>query len=79
MLNNTTGFRNTAVGDVVSGYAHVHGLDAGFSLNSGEAGNIDIDSSGVAGDTLTTRIGTLQENIHRNYGVAKADTNDQSI
>jgi hypothetical protein len=66
MLNNTTGFRNTAVGDaalenLVSGYDNIAiGLDAGFSLNSGEAGNIDIDSSGVAGENSTTRIGTLQ-------------------
>jgi Chaperone of endosialidase len=66
LMTNTTGFRNTAVGaqalgNLVSGWDNIAiGLNAGFSFNSGEAGNIDIGNSGVAGENSTTRIGTLQ-------------------
>jgi hypothetical protein len=66
LLNNTTGFRNTAIGvqalgNLVSGFDNIAiGLNAGFSLNSGEARNIDIDNSGVAGENQTIRIGSLQ-------------------
>ncbi len=65
-MTNTTGFRNTAVGvqalgNLVSGFDNIAiWLNAGFSLNSGEARNIDIDHSGVAGENATLRIGTLQ-------------------
>jgi hypothetical protein len=65
-VTNTTGFRNTAVGvqalgNLVSGFDNIAiWLNAGFSLNSGEARNIDIDHSGVAGENATIRIGTLQ-------------------
>jgi hypothetical protein len=65
-MTNTTGFRNTAVGvqalgNLVSGFDNIAiWLNAGFSLNSGEARNIDIDHSGVAGENATIRIGTLQ-------------------
>ena len=60
------GRRNTAVGvqalgNLVSGFDNIAiWLNAGFSLNSGEARNIDIDHSGVAGENATIRIGTLQ-------------------
>jgi hypothetical protein len=56
-MTNTTVFRNTAVGvqalgNLVSGFDNIAiWLNAGFSLNSGEARNIDIDHSGVAAGT----------------------------
>ena len=66
LFQNTTGFRNTALGDaalenVTTGRDNIAiGVDAGSSLTSSEIENIDIDNSGVTGESSTIRIGTVQ-------------------